>query len=67
MLSTDVPAPHPPARCLATGDHVGMSERSLRQSVQAIIGAVAAADKDALDHLIAEDIVDHNQVAQPSG
>ena len=30
-------------------DHVGMSERSLRQSYEAIIRAVAAADKDALD------------------
>jgi steroid delta-isomerase-like uncharacterized protein len=39
-----------------------MSERNLRQTYQAIIGAVAAADKDALDHLIAEDIVDHNAV-----
>jgi predicted ester cyclase len=39
-----------------------MSERSLRQTYQAIIGAVAAGDKDALDHLIAEDIVDHNAV-----
>ena len=37
-----------------------MSEWSLRQSFQAIIGAVAAADKEALDPLIAEDIVDHN-------
>jgi ketosteroid isomerase-like protein len=36
---------------------VGMSERSLRQTYQAIIAAVTAADKDALDHLIAEDIV----------
>jgi steroid delta-isomerase-like uncharacterized protein len=40
-----------------------MSEPSLRQSFQAIIAAVAAADKDALDHLIAEDIVDHNAVS----
>jgi steroid delta-isomerase-like uncharacterized protein len=39
-----------------------MSARSLRQIYEAIIGAVAAADKDALDHLIAEDIVDHNAV-----
>jgi steroid delta-isomerase-like uncharacterized protein len=39
-----------------------MSERSLRRTYQAIIGAVTAADKDALDHLIAEDIVDHNPV-----
>ena len=39
-----------------------MSEPSLRQSYEAIIRAVAAADKDALDRLIAEDIVDHNAV-----
>ena len=39
-----------------------MSERSLRQSYEAIIRAVAAADKDALDGLIAENIVDHNAV-----
>jgi steroid delta-isomerase-like uncharacterized protein len=39
-----------------------MSERSLRQSFQAIIAAVAAADENALDHLIAEDIVDHDAV-----
>ena len=39
-----------------------MSERSLREAFQAIIGAVAAADKDALDHLIGEDIVDHDAV-----
>ena len=32
-----------------------MSERSLRQSYHAIIRAVAAADEDALDRLIAED------------
>jgi len=39
-----------------------MSERSLRQSYHAIIRAVAAADEDALDRLIAEDMVDHNAV-----
>ena len=39
-----------------------MSERSLRQTYQAIVGAVAASDTHALDHLIAEDIVDHNAV-----
>jgi steroid delta-isomerase-like uncharacterized protein len=44
-------------------DHVGMSERSPRQTYQAIIAAVAAADNDALDHLIAQDIIDHNAVA----
>jgi steroid delta-isomerase-like uncharacterized protein len=44
------------------GDHVGMTERSLRQTYHAIIAAVAAADQDALDHLIAEDIVDHDAV-----
>ena len=41
---------------------MGMSERSLRQTYQAIIAAVVAADRDALDDLIAEDIVDHNAV-----
>ncbi len=41
---------------------MGMSERSLRLSFRAIIDAVAAADEDALDHLIAKDIVDHNAV-----
>ena len=40
-----------------------MSERSLRQTYQAIVTAVAAADNDALDHLIAQDIIDHNAVA----
>jgi len=40
-----------------------MSERSPRQTYQAIIAAVAAADNDALDHLIAQDIIDHNAVA----
>ena len=39
-----------------------MSGRSLRQSYEAIIRAVAAADKDALDRLIAEDIIDHDAV-----
>jgi steroid delta-isomerase-like uncharacterized protein len=39
-----------------------MSEPSLRQRYHDIIGAVGAADSDALDHLIAEDIVDHNAV-----
>ena len=39
-----------------------MSELTLRQTYRAIIAAVAAADRDALDHLIAEDIVDHNPV-----
>jgi steroid delta-isomerase-like uncharacterized protein len=41
---------------------VGMSERSLRQTYRAIIAAVVAPDEDALDDLIAEDIVDHNAV-----
>jgi steroid delta-isomerase-like uncharacterized protein len=41
---------------------MAMSERSLRQTYQTISDAVAAVDKDALDHLIAEDIVDHNAV-----
>ena len=45
-----------------------MSEPSLRQSYEAIIRAVAAADTDALDRLVAEDIVDHNAVpGQPPG
>jgi steroid delta-isomerase-like uncharacterized protein len=39
-----------------------MTGRSLRQSYEGIIRAVAAADKDALDRLIAEDIVDHDAV-----
>jgi hypothetical protein len=39
-----------------------MSERSVREIYQAIIGAVAAADQDALNHLINEDIVDHHAV-----
>jgi steroid delta-isomerase-like uncharacterized protein len=39
-----------------------MSARSLQQIYEAIIGAIAAADTDALDHLIAEDIVDHSAV-----
>ena len=41
---------------------MGMSERSLRQTYRDIIAAVVAADEDALDALIAEDIVDHNAV-----
>lgn len=45
-----------------------MSERSLRQAYEAIISAVAAGDEGALDHLVAEDIVDHNAVpGQPGG
>jgi hypothetical protein len=48
--------------CGHRGDHVGMSGRSLRDVHQAIIGAVAAADQDALDHLINEDIIDHDAV-----
>jgi steroid delta-isomerase-like uncharacterized protein len=39
-----------------------MSEQSLRESYEAIIGAVVAADKEALGRLIAEDIVDHDAV-----
>ena len=39
-----------------------MSEPNLRETYLSIIAAVAAADTDALDHLIAEDIVDHNPV-----
>src|SRR5690242_10852309 len=39
-----------------------MSERSLRQTYRDIIAAVVAADEDALDALIAEEITDHNAV-----
>src|SRR5690349_6898780 len=39
-----------------------MSAQDLRQPYGAIIAAVVARDTDALDHLIAEDIVDHNAV-----
>lgn len=39
-----------------------MSQQSLRESYEAIIRAVEATDKEALDRLIAEDIVDHNAV-----
>ena len=44
------------------GHDVGMTERSVRESYQAIVSAVAAADFDALDRLIAVDITDHNAV-----
>ena len=45
-----------------------MSEQSLRQSYDAIIRAVAAADEHALESLIAADVVDHNAVpGQPPG
>ncbi len=39
-----------------------MTERSHRESYQAIIRAVAAADFDALDRLIDADITDHDAV-----
>src|SRR3954466_15745510 len=39
-----------------------MSERDLRRIYESIIAAVSAADDDALDHLIAVDLVDHNPV-----
>src|ERR1044072_8052726 len=39
-----------------------MSAQDLRQAFGAIIAAVAADDTEALDHLIAEDVVDHNAV-----
>lgn len=39
-----------------------MSEHSLREVYEEIIGAVAAADRAALGRLIAADIVDHNAV-----
>ena len=48
--------------CGQRGDDVWMTERSLRESYQAIIRAVAAADFDALDRLIDADITDHNAV-----
>ena len=41
------------------GHHGGMTERGLRESYQAILSAVAAADLDALDRLIDVDITDH--------
>jgi predicted ester cyclase len=44
------------------GDHVRVTERILREAYQAIIDAVAAADLDALDRLIDDDITDHNAV-----
>ena len=54
--------------CAQWRDHVGMSERSLRQIYEAIIEAVVATDEDGLERLIAEDIVDHNAVpGQGSG
>ena len=39
-----------------------MSEQSLRKSYEAIIGAVAAGNTEALHRLIAIDIIDHNAV-----
>ena len=48
--------------CGQRGDDVWMTERSHRESYQAIIRAVAAADFDALDRLIDADITDHNAV-----
>ena len=39
-----------------------MTQRGLRESYEAIIAAVAAADDDVLDQLIATDLVDHNPV-----
>jgi hypothetical protein len=39
-----------------------MTERDLRQAYRAIIAAVVAADEHALDHLIAQDVVDHDAV-----
>jgi predicted ester cyclase len=48
--------------CGQGGDDMCMAERSLRESYQAIIRAVAAADLDALDRLIDPDITDHNAV-----
>jgi predicted ester cyclase len=39
-----------------------MSERSLRQTYEAIIAAISAADDELLDQLIATDLIDHNPV-----
>jgi steroid delta-isomerase-like uncharacterized protein len=39
-----------------------MTQRSLRETYEAIIAAVAAADQNALDQLIAGDLADHNPV-----
>jgi len=43
-------------------DHDVMSERGLRQSYEAIIAAVSAADDELLGQLIANDLIDHNPV-----
>jgi predicted ester cyclase len=43
-------------------DHEAMSERGLRESYEAIIAAVSAADDQKLDQLIAPDVIDHNPV-----
>src|SRR3954468_15642447 len=39
-----------------------MSARDLRQTYEAIIAAVGAADDDLLNQLIATDLIDHNPV-----
>jgi steroid delta-isomerase-like uncharacterized protein len=43
-------------------DHEPMSERGLRETYEAIIAAVSAADDGVLDQLIATDLIDHNPV-----
>jgi steroid delta-isomerase-like uncharacterized protein len=43
-------------------DHEEMSERDLRAAYEAIIAAVGAGDDEALDRLIATDLIDHNPV-----
>lgn len=50
------------------GDHVRMREQNLRQIYEAIIAAVVAGDRDEIERLVADDIVDHNPVpGQASG
>ena len=39
-----------------------MTERDLREAYEAIIAAVGAGDDEALDRLIATDLIDHNPV-----
>src|SRR3954447_21783747 len=55
-MSTQVGNPKQPE------DHEAMTERDLRKAYEAIIAAVGAADDEALDQLIATDLIDHNPV-----
>jgi steroid delta-isomerase-like uncharacterized protein len=55
-MSTQVGNPKRPE------DYEAMTERGLRKAYEAIIAAVGAADDEALDQLIATDLVDHNPV-----